>query len=215
MAETADIDIAGLRRSPLQGLEPEMAAAAVSGERGVALREVPFQTLIALRVTPGSEAAAAVESELGVGLPGGCGEVTGSLEETSVLWNGPDDFTVVRPDAMAAGGPPPEERTARLAQILVDRQARGQAVDVSANRTTIEVSGPSARTVLDKGCRMDLHPRAFPVGHAVSTNLGVVQVLLWRTGEHTWRIMPRSSFAEHTARWIMDGMAEFAADPVA
>lgn len=215
MAETTAPEIAALRRSPLHDLREEMAQAEVTGDRGVSIREIPFLTLIALRVAPGTTEAAAIESQLGVALPSGVGQVTGSPEATAVLWNGPDEFTVVQPDAMASGGVLPEELTAKLAGILEEHEARRQAVDVSANRTTIEVSGPSARAVLEKGCRMDLHPRAFPVGHAVSTNYGVVQVLLWRTGEQTWRIMPRASFAKHTARWFMDGMTEFGSQEVA
>lgn len=215
MAETTAPEIAALRRSPPHDLREEMAHAEVTGDRGVSIREIPFLTLIALRVAPGTTEAAAIESQLGVALPSGVGQVTGSPEATAVLWNGPDEFTVVQPDAMASGGVLPEELTAQLAGILEEHEARGQAVDVSANRTTIEVSGPSARAVLEKGCRMDLHPRAFPVDHAVSTNYGVVQVLLWRTGEQTWRIMPRASFAEHTARWFMDGMTEFGSQEVA
>jgi len=39
-------------------------------------------------------------------------------------------------------------------------------------------------------------------------------VLLWRTGEESWRIMPRASFTEHTVHWMIDAMLEFASDPV-
>lgn len=68
--------------------------------------------------------------------------------------------------------------------------------------------------MLEKSCHLDLHPRAFAVGTAVATTLGPVQVLLWRTEELTWRIMPRASFAEYTARWLLDGMTEFASPEV-
>jgi sarcosine oxidase subunit gamma len=37
-----------------------------------------------------------------------------------------------------------------------------------------------------------------------------VPLLLWRTGDDTWRLLPRSSFADYTARWLVDAMAEFA-----
>ncbi|MFB6847304.1 sarcosine oxidase subunit gamma family protein [Streptomyces sp. NPDC056373] len=59
----------------------------------------------------------------------------------------------------------------------------GSVVDVSANRTTLELSGPSARQVLEKACPLDLHPRFFGPGRAVSTTVGPVAVLLWQTGE--------------------------------
>jgi sarcosine oxidase, subunit gamma len=87
---------------------------------------------------------------------------------------------------------------------------RGHIVDVSSNRTTLELSGPKARAVLDKTIELDLHPRAFPVGRAVATQMESVAIILWRTAEDTWQLMPRASFTEHVALWLADGMREFA-----
>jgi sarcosine oxidase subunit gamma len=42
-------------------------------------------------------------------------------------------------------------------------------VDVGANRTTLLVSGPAARAVLERGCTLDLHPRSFTAGHCAQT----------------------------------------------
>ena len=44
--------------------------------------------------------------------------------------------------------------------------------------------------------------------------LGLVPVLLWQTAEQTCRILPRASFADYTARWLLDAMAEFAVPEV-
>ena len=85
MVETTAPEIAALRRSPLHDLSEEMAQTEVTGERGVSIREIPFLTLIALYVTPGTPEAAAIESQLGVALPSGVGQVTGSTEATAVL----------------------------------------------------------------------------------------------------------------------------------
>lgn len=104
--------------------------------------------------------------------------------------------------------------TVDLAAAMAASQERGQVVDLSANRTTVEISGPRSREVLEKGCPMDLHPRSFPVNTAVSTTLGPVQVLLWRTHQDTWRLMPRCSFAQFVAEWLLDAMTEFTASPV-
>ena len=83
-------------------------------------------------------------------------------------------------------------------------------VDVSANRTTLELSGPAARQVLEKGCPLDLHPRAFGPGRAVSTTVGPVAVLLWQLDAvPTYRLFPRSSFADYLARLIIDAMSEY------
>ena len=82
-------------------------------------------------------------------------------------------------------------------------------VDLSANRTTLQLSGPRAQDVLDKSCRLDLDPEAFPVGRAVVTLLESVGVIVWRIDTSTWRVMPRASFAIHVARWLLDGMREY------
>lgn len=217
MAEQLLTDITRLRRSPLADLQERMAGASVSGARGVALRELPFLTMVGIRVAPGSAAAEEVAAAAGVPLPSCHGQVTGSPESTAVVWTGPDEFLLVGPQD--AGAPPagaPGLSTDPAVPELVRALGgeRGAVVDLSANRTTLELDGPSARAVLEKGCHLDLHPRAFGVGTAVSATLGPVPVLLWRTAEQTWRIMPRASFAEYTARWLLDAMTEFAAPEV-
>jgi sarcosine oxidase, subunit gamma len=199
----AELTLHALRRSPAADLAAEMADGSGAG---VALREIPFLTQTAVRAAPGSPAADGVAAALGIALPAGVGQVTGGPGGLAVLWLGPDEFLVVGPDEAESG-----VATAAFAAGLAAGLAghRGQVVDVSANRTTLELSGPHARTVLDKSCRLDLHPREFPAGRAVITLLESVGVILWRTGEDTWRIMPRASFATHTVRWLLDGMREF------
>lgn len=189
-----------LRRSPLADLAGTLAAADVTGDRGVALREVPFLTMVSVRAEPRSTAAAAIGEVLGGPLPDRVGSTTTAGEHTT-LWLGPDEWLVV---STAPAGP----LAARLSVAL--GYARGDIVDVSANRTTLELSGPSARAVLEKGCPTDLYPATFGIGAAVTTTLGPVPLLLWRSGEETWRLLPRSSFAEYVARWLLDAMGEFA-----
>ncbi len=72
----------------------------------------------------------------------------------------------------------------------------------------LELRGARARAVLDKGCPTDLHPVAFPIGRAITTTLGLVPLLLWRVDEDAYRLLPRSSFADYVARWLLDAMAE-------
>jgi sarcosine oxidase subunit gamma len=224
MAEQLLTDTTTLRRSPLAHLAQQMHERTVTGERGVALREIPFLTMVGLRVMPGTPAAEAVTATAGLPLPGGHGQVTGAPDGTAILWLGPDEFLLVGPEGagpaevgpagtdLRKAGTDDAGTAAGLARALGTEP--GQAVDLSANRTTLELSGPSARAVLEKSCHLDLHPRAFAVGTAVATTLGPVQVLLWRTAELTWRIMPRASFAEYTARWLLDAMTEFASPEV-
>ena len=103
----------------------------------------------------------------------------------------------------------PAQLTSRLIEAIGDEP--GSAIDLSANRTTFELAGPSARAVLEKGCPLDLHPRTFEVGTAYLTLIGSVPVVLWKVADERYRILPRSSFADFLGRWLLDAMAEFKA----
>jgi sarcosine oxidase, subunit gamma len=211
MAEQVLTNISQLRRSPLAHLADVIREGAVAGERGVALRETPFLTMVGLRAEPGSAAAAALEAAAGVALPAKVGQVTGDADGTAVLWLGPDEYLLVAPEGIGAA-----------ALVAALGSEPGAVVDLSANRTTLELSGPSARLVLEKGCHADLHPRSFGPGTAITTQLGPVPVLLWHTGEEatgqgtmqTYRVLPRASFADYVARWLLDAMTEFAVPEV-
>ena len=191
----------GMRRaSPAAHLAERFAAAEVSGPRAVRIREVPFLTMVGVRAVPASAAAGRIETRLGVSLPSACGAVT-TGDGVSVLWLSPDEFLVVSD----------EQRPAPLTTSLVEalQGEPGSATDLSANRTTIELSGPMALEVLEKGCPLDLHPRAFEVGTAYVTRIGSVPVILWKVTDDVYRILPRSSFADFLGRWLLDAMAEF------
>lgn len=191
-----------LRRSPAADLAEAMAAA---GGEQVRLTEIPYAVMTALRVTPGSLAAGRVEQVLGTPLPAGVGEVTAAAGR-SVLWLGPDEFLTWAPD----GTLDPTMSAHELGEAI--GSDRGQAVDVSSNRTTLELSGPRSASVLAKSCALDLHRSAWPAGRAYASLLARIPVVLWRVEDETFRVLPRSSFAEHLAAWVMDGMNEFS-DP--
>lgn len=197
-------DLLTLRRSPLHDLRDRMTAATVPGDRGVSLVEVPFLTMISVRVQPGSAAGHRIGEHLGAPLPPVHGQTAESGRHT-ILWLGPDEWLVVSETDRAA-------LTGGLTDALAD--AAGQVTDVSANRTTLELSGPSARAVLEKGCPADLRERSFRPGSAVASRLGPVPLLLWRTGATTYRLLPRASFADYVARWLIDATREFAGPPV-
>jgi sarcosine oxidase subunit gamma len=194
--------LADVRRvSPAAHLAEQFAAAKVTGARAVRIKEVAFLTMVGVRSAPGSAATARIETRLGAPLPDACGSVT-TGDEVSVLWLSPDEFLVV-------GDEQPAQLTSRLVEALGDEP--GSVIDLSANRTTFELAGPSARAVLEKGCPLDLHPRTFEVGTAYLTLIGSVPVVLWKVADQSYRILPRSSFADFLGRWLLDAMAEFKA----
>ncbi|MDQ6754145.1 MAG: sarcosine oxidase subunit gamma [Actinomycetota bacterium] len=213
MAETAErvnAVIRGLRRSPAAHLAEDFAQGSVTGVHGVSIRELPFLTMIGVRVDPASDAGQRIGAVMG-GLPAGCGQVgTGAGTDVQALWLGPQEFLVVGPEDAHDGGP------AALLGVLDDALAGdpGQVVDLSANRTTFELAGPAARAVLEKSCALDLHPREFAAGTAVSTEIGLIPAVLWKVDAETFRVFPRASFADFLGRWLLDGMQEFNAAEV-
>lgn len=204
----ADVDTLNtLRTSPAEHLAEAMAAATVTGERAVALKEIPFTVQLGVRAQPGSASGQAVEAVFGLDLPSRHGQVTGDPAALHLIWLAPDEFLAVDVSRQQSAGEA-DAAAAALAGLP------GQAVDLSANRTILELSGASARQVLEKGCHADLHPRAFAVGTAIVTQLGPVPIILHRTGETEFRLYPRSSFADYQVRWLLDAMEEFASDEV-
>jgi len=203
--------VLSLRRSPLAHRAAELAA--VTG--GVALIELPFLSMVSLRVDPAAEVGTRIERALGLALPS-AGEVAGAGhgriarpdEGRFVLWLGPDEWLVVGPAS----------DTADLVALLSDAvgDGPGSVVDVSANRDTLVLSGPSARDLLEKGCTLDLHPRSFTVGHCAQTTLARAAVLIWPTDAEdspsgpVYRLLFRGSFAEYVADWLTDAAAEYA-----
>ena len=121
----------------------------------------------------------------------------------TALWLGPDEWLVV--------GEPGTEAALELELREALGDGLGSAVDLSANRTAIELRGPAARDVLAKGCALDLHPRAFGPGRCAQTLLVRAQVIL----EHRhdgYRLLVRPSFSGYLATWLLDALAEFQPD---
>ncbi|MGP4019855.1 sarcosine oxidase subunit gamma [Saccharopolyspora sp. 5N708] len=190
-----------LRRSPLADRAAELAARSTDGPRGVRLAEEPFLTQVNLRVHAGSPAVARIEHALDLALPHHEPNLVSGDEHGAALWLGPDEWLLVAPDGHA------DQLIASVRTAMSD--SLGSTVDVSANRTTLRLSGPMARAALEKICSLDLHPRAFTPGHCAQTMLGRTQAILWQlTPEPTYRILVRDSFANYLADLLLDATHE-------
>ena len=200
----ADATLFVRRRSPLQNHADALARGAVAGPRGVTLKEIPHLAQITLRGDAGDAGfTGAARAALGFDLPLAANTVAAS-GDVSALWLGPDEWLVVgAPDSEA-------DLIVRLNGTLKSQHV--SVVDVTANRTLLELSGPSARGVLEKACGLDLRPRAFKAGQCAQTNLArTVGILELRQGG-AWRIYVRNSFALYLADWLLDAMAEYAVE---
>lgn len=198
---TVDIVSESVRTSPLGAYAARLATL----PQGVTVREVPFLTQLDLRVQPGGAAATAVARVLGVQLPTApCTSVLG-VDGVEVLWLGPDEWLVVGPAGQNT-----------LEGDLRDAVAQhGAVVDVSAQRTTVALSGPRVRDLLAHGCAVDLDPRVSPKGTCVQTLLALAGVVLVVRDESASdiRLLVRSSFARYLADWLIDACLEYQDDP--
>lgn len=187
---TADRFDASTRRSPLAGVVLPDGA-----------REIPFLAQLTVRVDPADGAARrAVESVIGP-LPLAPNTFHGD-GDASVLWLGPDEWLVIGPPG---GG---EAVEAQLRTAVGDARDRVAVVDVSANRTTIELTGPAAREVLERGCPIDLDRPAFGPGSCAQTLVARANVILAQLDEApTYRLLVRPSFAAYLAAWLTDARA--------
>jgi sarcosine oxidase subunit gamma len=149
-----------------------------------------------VNVHAAGEVVARVGQALGIALPVEPTTVA-TAGERSVLWLGPDEWLVV--DTQST----PEEIEATVRAAFAPDW--GSVVDVSANRSVIELSGPQARDLLARGCSLDLHPRSFAPGRCAQTLLASTAVILWQTDDTpTCKILVRASCAAHLTRWLAD-----------
>ena len=191
-----------LRQSALahRGLS-RAAGDAVSGA-GITLSERPFRTMINLRGDagdPGFLGAAGAAAGLELPLEPNTTRRNGLV---TALWLGPDEWLITAP----AG----EERVLvpALHASLDDRHAA--VIDLTESRTVIAVSGAHARDLLAKGCTLDLHPRAFPVGACAQTGLARAGAILHLVDEApTFEITILRSFADYMWVWLADAAREY------
>ena len=181
----------GLRaRSPLEGVELPAR-----------VRELPFLAQLDLRADAADATLMARLTEaLGARPPTEPNTAIASDDGARhVLWLGPDEWLVLG----EPGTGPDLERAIRGA--IGD--ARGAVVDVSANRTTLSVSGPRARDLLAFGCSIDLDERRFKPGMCAQTLLARANVIIVPVGpavEPAFRVLVRPSFAAYLAAWLTD-----------
>ncbi len=184
-------------RSPLAPLGDRLPARV----DGAALAEEPPRAQFDLRLD--ISAAGAMETlGTGLGMAPPQGLEAAARGERRAFRLGPDEWLATAPLA---------ERDALESALQKALSGRVSALtDVSAARVWLTLSGARALEILMKGCRLDLHPRAFGPGAVAQTNLAKAQILLHRPGEAPlFEIAVRSSVALYLAAWLLDAMEEY------
>lgn len=100
--------------------------------------------------------------------------------------------------ALSTGAP--ETHAARLAEAL---GPLASIADQSGGYAILRLSGPGARTVLQRGAPIDLHPQAFAPGSAAVTVIAHIGAILRQLDEApTYEVAVFRSYAASFRRWL-------------
>jgi sarcosine oxidase subunit gamma len=185
-----------VRRSPLADYRERFVSLSAATRGDVLLREVPYLAQVNFRADLNDVGIMQrLESSLGFALPAVPNTVSSEGDRRS-LWLGPDEWLLVGPDGQLD--------TLQDALRVGLAGDFGSIVDVSANRTVLEVSGPKARELLAHGVSIDLDARSFGPRRCAQTLLAKTQVIVESRDQSAFHIFTRISFASYLADFLLD-----------
>ncbi len=152
-------------------------------------------TRVSLRAK--SDAIPVISKALGLDLPVKP-KSTASKGARTAMWIGPDEWLII------------DSATSSLADDLAKVKVLHSAVDVSHRNVGILISGKGADAVINGGCPQDLSLKAFPVGAASRTVLGKIEIVLWRTGEDSFRVECWRSFSTYAYAFLQESARDVA-----
>ena len=163
--------------------------------RGVEMGERAFWGHVNLRGDGTDEAfQAGVESVVGARAPIEPNTVS-RIGDMLIAWLGPDEWLVVSPPDVKDG------LAAKLQEALTALHV--SVNDISGGQTIIRLRGARARDLLNKGCPLDLHPRAFGAGQCAQSHIAKSNALIIQVDDRpTYDVVVRRSFADYLARWF-------------
>ena len=176
------------------GVESFFASAESSAEAAVDISVLSGFRFLNVRLDPCREQVVEAATQI-LGQPMPLDSNTFTTGEHRVYWLGPDEWLIVTSGEGADG----------LADELAEGLAGFHAAinDVSGANVALRVSGVDARTVLAKGCTLDLHPRAFGPGRCARTGLAKSIVLLGvLDNASSYTIIVPRSFSDYLCRWF-------------
>jgi sarcosine oxidase, subunit gamma len=184
------------KESPLQGMN-------IGNVATVAIRELPGLHSIDLRVAPGSSTQAAVAEALSMDLRGKPGQIlkwpVSDDNEAHALCLATDWWLIVGL----------WEAEQQLASLQLKDDYHFSVVDVSGQRTTIELEGPKVREVLAHLWDQDLREKSFPIASVSQGLMAKAPVILCHIAPFRYRAMVRSSFALHLWKTLVDAAEEW------
>ncbi len=183
-----------VKESPLNGMN-------IGNIATVTMRELPVSHTIDLRVASETPTQAAVTEALGFKLPLKTAQISVDdvSDETYALCLAPDWWLIVGL----------QETEHKLAPLKSKDEYHFSMVDVSGQRTTIELEGPLVREVLAHFWEQDLREKNFPVGSVSQGLIAKAPVIVCHMAAFRYRVMVRSSFALHLWKTLADAAEEW------
>jgi sarcosine oxidase subunit gamma len=175
-----------------------IGAAGATGVSALAHSGLGIASLIA---PEGGEAALAkvVKTRFGLDLPKAPQAATSAAR--TLVWAGPGQWLFIAGDRDGFAGD--LQALSGLAAIA----------DQSDGRAVLTLSGGKIREALAKGCMIDLHPSALPVGGTALTSVAHIGVHLWRAEDGpdgaVFEFMVARSMAGSFWSWFSASAAEF------
>ena len=150
----------------------------------------------------GADVVAPASAAFGVAIPTTPLRATTNGARTA-FWLGPDEWLLIAPEA----------ETVALQQTLETALAGvpHALVNVSNRQTALLIDGPGAATALNAGTPLDLAPAAFPIGMVARTIFEKAEIVLWRSGEQSFRVEVWRSFAPYVQALLEAAISDDAA----
>jgi len=123
---------------------------------------------------------------------------TFSVGEHHIYWLAPDEWLVVTEHDLK----PILQKISPEIDLYITNQTGGY--------TQLILQGDYARSLLSKGCTLDIGEKKFLIGQCAQTGLGKAGILLALTdSKPTFNIIVRRSFAEYVGLWLKQCGNEF------
>ena len=106
-----------------------------------------------------------------------------------------------------------KSETAFAGQLSKKLKGLGYASDQSDSRVCFRISGPKARDVMSRGCRLDLHQSVAGKGFCAQTTMAQVGVIIHQSqSDPVYDIYVYSGFARSFWHWLSHTAAQFGYD---
>jgi sarcosine oxidase subunit gamma len=146
---------------------------------------------LAARKDRAGDLAARVQAGLGIALPG-AGHA-GYGDDMAALWVQPEAWMLLAPHGIEGA----------CARRIKDAAGdAGSVVDQTHGRSVFTLSGSRAAWVLNKLCRIDLHPSAFATGSVAATPVGGLACVVHQSAAATYELVVFTTFLRSFAEML-------------